>query len=174
MGRQLSAHVNELKPVETVYISSGKTYLIRCRECRERREFHVSELPHTIEPYRYRCECGHESMVRLVSFRCAPRKDVNLSAVLVRSTPQGSVRISGLVENISVKGLRMKIPFVRDFRDADVKILMVIPTRIRRSLDVTCRVRRVAQVHDHLRLALEFQGLPSEQQQALEEYLRTS
>jgi hypothetical protein len=97
-----------------------------------------------------------------------------LNAVLVRSTPQGSVRIGALVENISVKGLRLRIPFVRDFRDTTVKILMVIPARIRRPLDVSCRVRRVAQVQDHLRLALEFVGLPSEQQHTLEEYLGAS
>ena len=163
-----------LQQLETLYITSRKTYLIRCRHCRNKREFHVSELPHTAEPYRYQCECGHDSTVRLVSFRCAPRKDVNLNAIVVRSTPKGSLRINGVVENISVKGLRINIPYARDFRDHTVRLLMVIPSRIKRALDVTCKVRRATQVKDQLRLALEFQGIPQEQQHALEEYLGAS
>jgi PilZ domain len=157
--------------VESIYISAKKTYLIRCRDCRARREFHVSELPHTAKPYPYQCACGQTSMIRLISFRCAPRKDVNLKAILVRSTVEGSVRIGGLVENLSVKGMRISVPAIRNFRDQTVKVLMVIPARIRRSLDVKCRVRRMVQKEETLRLALEFLGLTPEQQHALEEYL---
>jgi hypothetical protein len=113
-------------------------------------------------------------MVRLVSFRCAPRKDVSLSAVLVRQIRNSSVRIPVTVENLSVKGLQVKAEAIRRFNDQVVKILMVVPSKVRRVLDVACRVRRVLGIQPELRLALEFQGLSPEQEQALEEYLAAS
>lgn len=160
-------------PVETIYLSPRRTYLIRCPQCRERQEFHVSEIPHTREPYQYKCTCGTVSLVRLISFRCAPRKDVHLSAVLVRQTVNGYVRIPGVVENLSVKGVRIRIEAIPDFRDEAVKILMIIPAKIRRALDTPCKVRRALPSQAHIRLALEFQGLTTDQEQAIEEYLGT-
>jgi hypothetical protein len=157
--------------IEAIYLSPRRTYIIRCKTCREAREFHVSQLPHTKEPYQYKCGCGQSFSARLISFRRAPRKDVNLSAVLVRSTPKGAVRIPGQVENLSVRGMRVKIESIPDFRDQGVKVLMVIPAKIKRALDVSCKVCRSASQQGRLQLALEFQGLTPEQESALDEFL---
>jgi hypothetical protein len=161
-------------PMETVYLSSRRTYEISCSDCGARREVHASKVPHTREPYRHQCACGTVSLVRLVSFRCAPRKDVHLPAVLVRKTRNSSIRIPVVVENLSVKGLRVKAEPTRQFNDQEVKILMVVPGKARTVLDVPCKVRRVLATQPELRLALEFQGLNPEEEHALAEYLTTT
>jgi PilZ domain-containing protein len=160
-----------VKTPETIYLSPKKTYVIRCSKCRQAREYHVSKAPHTKDAIDYQCDCGHSFPVKLVSFRRAPRKDVSLSAILVRTTPKGPARISGQVENLSVRGMRITIDLVPDFRDQSLKVLMVIPLKVKRTLDVSCRVCRIASEQGRLRLALEFQGLTEEQERALDEFV---
>lgn len=157
--------------IHTVYITRSKTYLLTCPACQERAEMHVSKLPHTTKPYAHECVCGETTLFRLISFRRAPRKTVQLTATIVATAPKGTMRIPCEIEDISTNGMRVRIEPIPNFRPDSLKVVLTLPGRTKHTLQIACALRRSDMLKHQLSLALEFQSLPSEDEQALTAYL---
>lgn len=157
--------------IHTVYITRSKTYLLACSACQERREVHVSELPHTTKPYTYECACGESTLFRLISFRRVPRKTVQLTATVVASAPRGTLRVPCEIEDISAKGMRVRTEPIPEFRPETIKVVLTLPGRGKRTLQIPCVLRRSDVEKRELRLGLEFQVLAPEDEEALAGYL---
>jgi PilZ domain len=156
--------------MQTSYITTRKTYLLTCSACGECREVQASQLPHSTAPYTYHCPCGEKSEVRLVSFRRAPRKAVALNGVLAVSTPNGTRHLLIRVEDLSASGVRVGTDRISEIQPP-MEILLGLPGAVRRTLKVSCQLKR-HHLQDHrLELALEFQGLSPEQEEALAAFL---
>jgi DNA-binding response OmpR family regulator len=157
--------------IHTVYITRSKTYLLACSACQERREVHVSELPHSTKPYSYGCPCGESTLFRLISFRRAPRKTVQLTATVVASAPRGTMRLPCEIEDISTKGMRVRTEPIPEFRPEAIRVVLTLPGRSKRTLQIPCFLRRSDIENRELRLGLEFQKMAADDEEALAGYL---
>ena len=132
----------------------------------------MRDLPaSSLNPFPCECSCGAAFSVRLVGFRAAPRKAVNLAASFVSNSDRRSIKRLCAVGDLSVKGLRLTTDAITGPSvGEDVKISLVLDDNKRTKVEVAGTVRRVLSAKTQLTVGVEFQPVKAPAFDILESY----
>jgi hypothetical protein len=167
---------SERRPVQS-YITTQRTYVIRCPHCNRSRQYRVSDIPpDRPNPFAYDCPfCAAPSFVDLVGFRAGLRRRVHLpvSFTLAGETPR-LLRL-GTVLDISLTGLRLMTEPIKQLARAEgLNLAVVLDDQARSRLKIAGSIRRVTQSGPSMLVAVHFQSLKPEYRYILDRYLHHS
>ncbi len=145
--------------VVEAFISNHSTFTIQCPRCLRSEAVSVGRLPSRHpNPLQCECPCGAAFRLRLVGFRAAPRKAVNLAASFRRvcESPPNDRRFCAVVD-LSVKGLRFTTERMKTLLPGeDLKLSVVLDDAKRTKLELPAIVRRVVRSKTQVTVGVEF------------------
>lgn len=161
------------KPIQA-YLTIQRTYVIRCPQCHQSRQFRVAEIPAgRPDPFRYDCSsCGAASMVQLIGFRSSNRRPTRLTVSFTwgRETPR-LLRL-GTALDISLSGMRLVTEAIGELRKGEIlQLSVVLDDQIRSRLQIPAAVQRISQAGHSMEIAVHFLALKPEHRYMLDRYI---
>jgi PilZ domain len=164
------------RPVQA-YITTQRTYVIRCPHCLRSRQYRVAEIPpDRPNPFAYDCPfCAAPSFVDLVGFRSGLRRRVHLPASFTVAGDNPRVLRLGTVLDISLTGLRLVTEPIKQLAKAEsLHVTVVLDDQARSRLKFAAAIRRVSQSGHSMIVAVHFTSLKPEHRYILDRYLHHS
>ena len=172
MKRQRRSETDR-RPVQS-YITTQRTYVIRCPHCNRSRQYRVADIPpDRPNPFAYDCPfCAAPSFVDLVGFRSGNRRRVHLPATFTLPGQNPRLVRLGTVLDISLTGLRLMTEPIKQLLKAEtVQVTVVLDDPARSRLRLSAAIRRVGESGQAMIVAVHFTSLKPEYRYILDRYL---
>lgn len=152
--------------------SQSKTFLALCEQCGSSKELHLSDFDlDTEDPFQHECTCGNQCRV-ILSYRGAPRKQVNLICSFKLSADPGKVARFSTVLDVSANGLRIETDPIKNLDTGESLLATILlDDKQKTKLELPCVVRRIIKEKPNLVLGVEFQALTDDQRRVLAPYV---